>query len=235
MNKGRVLVVEDEDAIRELIVFNLEQQGFETIEAADGQEALKQVEEEEPDLIILDLMLPKMDGLEVCQKIRYSKGHAHVPIIMLTARGEEVDRILGLEMGADDYVTKPFSPRELLARVKAILRRLAQPQAGADHSELKAGLLEIDLSRHLATFQNDELELTPKEFELLYLLALQPGKVLTRDVLLEKVWGYEYMGDTRTVDVHIRRLRKKMEDINPEPDYIETVRGVGYRFRELKK
>lgn len=235
MNKGRVLVVDDEDVIRELIVFNLQQQGFETIEAADGQEALKQVEGEHPDLIILDLMLPKMDGLEVCQKIRYSKEHAHIPIIMLTARGEEVDRVLGLEMGADDYVTKPFSPRELLARVKAILRRLVQPQIEEDQTELKVGLLEIDLSRHLAIFQSEELELTPKEFELLYLLALQPGKVLTRDVLLEKVWGYEYMGDTRTVDVHIRRLRKKMEDINPEPDYIETVRGVGYRFRELKK
>ncbi len=234
VNKGRILVVDDEDAIRDLIVFNLTQQGFEVIEAADGIEALAKVKESQPDLILLDLMLPQMDGLEVCQKLRHSKEFSSIPIIMLTARGDEVDRVLGLEIGADDYVTKPFSPRELTARVKAIFRRMSQPPAINDSEELTMGLIKIDLSRHLATFQGEEMELTPKEFELLYLLAQNPGKVLTRDVLLEKVWGYEYMGDTRTVDVHIRRLRKKMEDINSDPDYIETVRGVGYRFRELK-
>ncbi|AZR74449.1 DNA-binding response regulator [Anoxybacter fermentans] len=236
MNKGRVLVVDDEDAIRELIVFNLKQQGFEAIEAADGLEAIRKVEEERPDLVILDLMLPKMDGLEVCQKIRHSRELAKIPIIMLTARGEEVDRVLGLEIGADDYVTKPFSPRELMARVKAILRRLAQSQVEEDSNDkLSIGVLKIIPSRYRATFEGIELELTPKEFELLYMLALRPGKVFTRNELLEKVWGYEYMGDTRTVDVHIRRLRKKMEEINPDLDYIETIRGVGYRFRELKK
>ena len=234
MNKGKILVVDDEDAIRELIVFNLEQQNFDVLEALDGIEAIDKVKLEKPDLILLDVMLPKMDGLEVCQKLRYSKEFAHIPIIMLTARGEEVDRVLGLEIGADDYVTKPFSPRELVARVKAMFRRLAQPQKVTDCEDLNIGLIKIDLARHLVTFQDVELELTPKEFELLYLLAQNSGKVLTRDVLLEKVWGYEYMGDTRTVDVHIRRLRKKMEDISPEPDYIETVRGIGYRFRELK-
>lgn len=234
MNKGKILVVDDEDAIRELIAFNLEQQNFDVIEALDGVEAINKVKAERPDLILLDVMLPRMDGLEVCQKLRYSKEFANIPIIMLTARGEEVDRVLGLEIGADDYVTKPFSPRELIARVKAMFRRLAQPQTISDSKDLMIGLIKIDLARHLVTFQDVELELTPKEFELLYLLAQNAGKVLTRDVLLEKVWGYEYMGDTRTVDVHIRRLRKKMEDINPDPDYIETVRGIGYRFRELK-
>ena len=235
MSKGKVLVVDDEDAIRDLIVFNLTQQGFETLEAADGLEAIKQVETGKPDLIILDVMLPRMDGLEVCHKLRRSQEYANLPILMLTARSEEVDRVLGLEIGADDYVTKPFSPRELMARVKAILRRINQPSSVEEVDELSIGVLKIDCSRHLATFQGTELELTPKEFELLYLLALQPGKVLTRDVLLEKVWGYEYLGDTRTVDVHIRRLRKKMEDINPAHDYIETIRGIGYRFRGLKK
>lgn len=234
MNKAKILVVDDEDAIRELIAFNLEQQNFDVIEALDGVEAINKVKAERPDLILLDVMLPRMDGLEVCQKLRYSKEFANIPIIMLTARGEEVDRVLGLEIGADDYVTKPFSPRELIARVKAMFRRLAQPQMIGDSEDLMIGLIKIDLARHLVTFQDVELELTPKEFELLYLLAQNAGKVLTRDVLLEKVWGYEYMGDTRTVDVHIRRLRKKMEDINPEPDYIETVRGIGYRFREIK-
>lgn len=235
MTKGRVLVVDDEDSIRELIVFHLEQQGFEVLEAANGLEAMQRVEESRPDLIILDLMLPMMDGLEVCQKLRRSEEYATIPIIMLTARSEEVDRVLGLEIGADDYVTKPFSPRELMARVKAILRRLNQPTMSEETDELSVGVLKIDPSRHMVTFKDLELELTPKEFELLYLLAIQPGKVLTRDVLLEKVWGYEYLGDTRTVDVHIRRLRKKMEEIDPEPDYIETIRGVGYRFRELKR
>lgn len=235
MTKGRVLVVDDEDSIRELIVFNLEQQGFEVLEAANGIQAIQRVEEGHPDLIILDLMLPLMDGLEVCHKLRRSGEYSAIPIIMLTARSEEVDRVLGLEIGADDYVTKPFSPRELMARVKAILRRLNQPQVMEETDELAIGVLMIDPSRHIALFKDVEMELTPKEFELLYLLAIQPGKVLTRDVLLEKVWGYEYLGDTRTVDVHIRRLRKKMEDIDPGPDYIETIRGVGYRFRELKR
>jgi phosphate regulon transcriptional regulator PhoB len=235
MTKGRVLVVDDEDSIRELIVFNLEQQGFEVLQAANGVEAIHRVEEGRPDLIILDLMLPMMDGLEVCQKLRRSEEYSAIPIIMLTARSEEVDRVLGLEIGADDYVTKPFSPRELMARVKAILRRLNQPPVIVETDELSIGVLKVDPSRHLVTFKGVELELTPKEFELLYLMGIQPGQVLTRDVLLEKVWGYEYLGDTRTVDVHIRRLRKKMEDIDPEPDYIETIRGVGYRFRELKR
>lgn len=234
MSKGRVLVVDDEEAIRELISFNLLQQGFDVVEAADGYQAIEKIQQKRPDLILLDLMLPGMDGLEVCQKLRFSKEYSNIPIIMLTAKGEEVDRVLGLEIGADDYVTKPFSIRELMARIKAIFRRLINPEPNTNSQELTIGVLKIDLERHLALFANEELELTPKEFELLYLLAKQPGKVLTRNLLLERVWGYEYMGDTRTVDVHIRRLRKKMEDIIPDLDYIDTVRGVGYRFKELK-
>ncbi|AZO93228.1 response regulator [Iocasia frigidifontis] len=223
----KVLVIDDEKNIRELIKFNLEAAGYETVLAADGQQGLDKLDEG-VDLIVLDLMLPAIDGLSVCRKIRADDKYSKLPIIMLTAKGEEVDRILGLEMGADDYLTKPFSPRELIARIKAVLRRTALIVEGNTEDKkqlIKKGELEIDIQSHEAKKSGKLLELTPKEFSLLRLLLINEGKVMTRDLLLQKIWGYEYAGDTRTVDVHIRRLRKKIGE-----DSIKTVRGVGYKF-----
>jgi two-component system alkaline phosphatase synthesis response regulator PhoP len=227
----KILVVEDEKNIRELIKFNLENAGFEVLTANDGQEALEQLSDE-IDLVVLDLMLPQIDGMEVCRRMRGSEELRQIPIIMLTAKGEEVERILGLEMGADDYMTKPFSPRELIARIKAIFRRIKEFKA--DTSELKEeiidlGDLKLDIPRHEVIYQEQKIVLTPKEFELLRYLIINQGRVLSRDLLLEKIWGYEYAGDTRTVDVHIRRLRKKISS-----DYIATVRGVGYKFVKME-
>ncbi|MTI59837.1 MAG: response regulator transcription factor [Firmicutes bacterium] len=223
----KVLVIDDEKNIRELIKFNLEAAGYETVLAADGQQGLDKLDEG-VDLIVLDLMLPAIDGLSVCRKIRADDKYSKMPIIMLTAKGEEVDRILGLEMGADDYLTKPFSPRELIARIKAVLRRTDLIVEGNTEDKkqlIKKGELEIDIQSHEAKKSGKLLELTPKEFSLLRLLLINEGKVMTRDLLLQKIWGYEYAGDTRTVDVHIRRLRKKIGE-----DSIKTVRGVGYKF-----
>lgn len=227
----KILVVEDEKNIRELIKFNLENAGFEVLTADDGREALDQLSDE-IDLVVLDLMLPQIDGMEVCRRMRGSEELRQIPIIMLTAKGEEVERILGLEMGADDYMTKPFSPRELIARIKAIFRRIKEFKA--DTSELKEeiidlGDLKLDIPRHEVIYQEQKIVLTPKEFELLRYLIINQGRVLSRDLLLEKIWGYEYAGDTRTVDVHIRRLRKKISS-----DYIATVRGVGYKFVKME-
>lgn len=227
----KILVVEDEKNIRELIKFNLENAGFEVLTAEDGQEALEQLSDE-IDLVVLDLMLPQIDGMEVCRRMRGSEELRQIPIIMLTAKGEEVERILGLEMGADDYMTKPFSPRELIARIKAIFRRIKEFKA--DTSELKEeiidlGDLKLDIPRHEVIYQDQKIVLTPKEFELLRYLIINQGRVMSRDLLLEKIWGYEYAGDTRTVDVHIRRLRKKISS-----DYIATVRGVGYKFVKME-
>jgi len=227
----KILVVEDEKNIRELIKFNLENAGFEVLTADDGREALEQLSDE-IDLVVLDLMLPQIDGMEVCRRMRGSEELRQIPIIMLTAKGEEVERILGLEMGADDYMTKPFSPRELIARIKAIFRRIKEFKA--DTSELKEeiidlGDLKLDIPRHEVIYQEQKIVLTPKEFELLRYLIINQGRVLSRDLLLEKIWGYEYAGDTRTVDVHIRRLRKKISS-----DYIATVRGVGYKFVKME-
>lgn len=227
----KILVVEDEKNIRELIKFNLENAGFEVLTADDGQEALEQLSDE-IDLVVLDLMLPQIDGMEICRRMRGSEELRQIPIIMLTAKGEEVERILGLEMGADDYMTKPFSPRELIARIKAIFRRIKEFKA--DTSELKEeiidlGDLKLDIPRHEVIYQEQKIVLTPKEFELLRYLIINQGRVLSRDLLLEKIWGYEYAGDTRTVDVHIRRLRKKISS-----DYIATVRGVGYKFVKME-
>lgn len=234
MGKPTILVVDDERNIVELVRFNLEKEGYRVITAEDGKEACRLARSEKPDLIILDVMLPEMDGFEVCQVIQRDNTISEVPIIMLTARTEELDKVLGLEIGADDYMTKPFSPRELLARVKARLRRTAKKsQDPIDESGvIRSGGLVIDPQRFEVSQEGEKLDLTPKEFELIRFLARSPGKVLTRDYLLENIWGYEYVGDTRTVDVHIRHLRQKIEADPANPQYIETVRGIGYKFKE---
>ena len=227
----KILVVEDEKNIRELIKFNLENADYEVQVAADGREAMEQLSKE-IDLVVLDLMLPEIDGMEVCRRMRGSEELRQIPIIMLTAKGEEVERILGLEMGADDYMTKPFSPRELVARIKAIFRRIKEFKVDSEKLKdeiIEAGKLKLDIPRHEVIYEEEKIVLTPKEFELLRYLVVNQGRVLSRDLLLEKIWGYEYAGDTRTVDVHIRRLRKKIE-----ADYIVTVRGVGYKFVKME-
>lgn len=221
-----ILVVEDDPNIRELLQYNLKKEGYEVRTAEDGQKGLEIIETKWPDLVILDLMLPFRDGLEICRIIRSKKELAHMPVIILTAKGEEFDRVLGLEMGADDYVTKPFSTREMIARVKALLRR-TQNIEQRDAEVLTRGNLIINAENYEVSLDGEKVELTHKEFQLLYLLASRPGKVFTRAYLLEEIWGYEYLGDSRTVDVHIRHLRQKLGE-----DLIETVRGVGYRFGE---
>ena len=226
---ARILVVDDEEPILELLRFNLEKDGYQVSGAKDGQEALERVEREQPDLIVLDVMLPGMDGLEVCRILRLNPRFQQIPIIMLTAKGEEIDTILGLELGADDYMTKPFSPRELLARIKARLRRLNSPEEAI--AQIVRGELRIDVTGFRVHVRGEETELTPKEFELLRVFATHPGKVYSRDELLERIWGYEYDGDTRTVDVHVRHLRLKVERDPSNPEYIETLRGIGYRFK----
>ncbi|RKD26550.1 two-component system, OmpR family, alkaline phosphatase synthesis response regulator PhoP [Caminicella sporogenes DSM 14501] len=223
----RILVVDDEHHILELIQFNLEVNGFDVLTCDNGEDAVKISKEEEIDLIILDLMLPGINGIEVCKMIR-EKYHSDVPIIMLTAKGEERDKIQGLEIGADDYITKPFSIGELIARIKAVLRR-TEDKSKINDKVIKVKNIVIDTEKHEVQRDNEILELTLKEFELLKMLALNRGKVLSRDVILDKIWGYEYYGDTRTVDVHIRHLRKKIGDTSGE--FIETVRGVGYKMR----
>ena len=231
---AKILVVDDEMYIVELVKFNLEKDGFRVIVAHDGMTAIRMVEEENPDLVILDIMLPIMDGMEVCRVLRQTNRYRNLPIIMLTAKCEEVDTVLGLEMGADDYIKKPFSPREMVARVKARLRarKLLQAEDATGEKALVWKDLVIIPERHEAFIGDKKLDLTPKEFDLLRILAASRGRVMTRDTLLEKVWGYEFIGDTRTVDVHIRHLRMKLGDDSSAPQYIETVRGVGYRFRE---
>ncbi len=225
----RILVVDDERPIAEILKYNLEKEGYEVVLAYDGEEALERLEQDHPDLVLLDIMLPKKDGFTVCREIRAQK--KAIPIIMLTARETEIDKVLGLELGADDYVTKPFSARELLARVKAILRRSQAP--GADvHKQLHCGDLVVDLDTVQVFNRGRPVELTPKEFSILSVLMKRPGHVYNRQQLLNQVWGYDYFGDERTVDVTIRRLREKLE-INPaEPEYIHTKRGVGYFFRQ---
>jgi len=229
---GRVLVVDDEPPILELVRYNLEREGFEVVTASDGAEGLARARERRPDLIILDVMLPGMDGWEVCRRLRALPETAGVPIIFLSARGEEVDRVLGLELGGDDYVTKPFSPRELVARVKARLR--PRPVPREDEGVLVGGPVVMRVKEHEVLVNGERRDLTPKEFELLRHLLLNAGKVLRRDYLLDRIWGYDYCADTRTVDVHIRYLRQKIEPDPSRPTLIETVRGVGYRFRERK-
>ena len=225
MPSDTILAVDDEVHILELISFNLKAAGYHVVTALTGEEALKRCEVERPSLVLLDIMLPGIDGLEVCRRLKGDRMTSNIPIIMLTARGDEVDKILGLELGADDYLTKPFSVRELGARVKSLLRRVA-PQQESEPQTLRAGDIMIDITNYEAFKGGEKLSLTLKEFELLKVLVLSRGKVLTRDFLLDRIWGYEYYGETRTVDVHIRHLRQKLGE---EP-YIETVRGVGYRF-----
>lgn len=230
---GSILVVDDEANIRQLVRYNLEKEGFTCSEAADGRACLESVRRERPDLIILDIMLPEKDGLEVCRQLKAQPATAGIPIIMLTAKAEEIDTILGLEMGADDYITKPFSPRELIARVKAVLRRSQKEPQQAD--ELAAGMVRLNLLRHEAFLGEERLELTPKEYELLKLFLANIGRAFSRDQLLETVWGYEYGGDSRTVDVHIRHLRLKLAAEPAVAQAIETVRGVGYRLANLTR
>ena len=223
-----VLVVDDEKPIVDILKLNLTKNGYKVIEAYDGESAVAKAMECNPDLILLDVMLPKMDGFGVCRKIRE---RSNVPIIMLTAREEEVDKVLGLELGADDYMTKPFSLRELMARVKANLRRIQVPEETSEGKEIiKYENLEIDAERYEVKKLGKVVELTFREFELLKFLASQKGKIFSRENLLNKVWDYEFYGDVRTVDVTIRRLREKIEDNPSEPNYIITKRGVGYYF-----
>ncbi|WAA10173.1 response regulator transcription factor [Fervidibacillus albus] len=232
-----ILVVDDEASIVTLLEYNLNQSGFNVLKAYDGQEALKQAVNEQLDLIILDLMLPKMDGIEVCKEIR--KRQIDTPILMLTAKDDEFDKVLGLELGADDYMTKPFSPREVVARVKAILRRTKNLQDSSIPNERGDGKIQLGeltiFPEHYEVYLNgNQLEFTPKEFELLIYLVKNKGRVLTRDQLLNAVWNYDFVGDTRIVDVHISHLREKIEKDTRKPKYIKTIRGIGYKFEEPK-
>ncbi|KIL53252.1 PhoP family transcriptional regulator [Jeotgalibacillus alimentarius] len=233
--KKKVLVVDDEQSIVTLLKYNLEQSGYEVLTAYDGAEGIALVESENPDLLVLDLMLPVMDGIEVCKQLRQKQ--IHIPIIMLTAKDEEFDKVLGLELGADDYMTKPFSPREVVARVKAILRRagrleVKEPEVEEDFIEL--GEVKVFPEQYEAFFRGVQIELTPKEFELLVYLIENKGRVLTRDQLLQTVWNYDFAGDTRIVDVHISHLREKIEENTKKPVYIKTIRGLGYKMEKPK-
>jgi two-component system alkaline phosphatase synthesis response regulator PhoP len=236
--KKKVLVVDDEQSIVTLLQYNLEQAGFEVITAMDGEEGKRRAETESPDIIVLDLMLPKLDGMEVCKQLRQKS--IMTPILMVTAKDDELDKILGLELGADDYMVKPFSPREVIARVKAILRR-SQVRAGVievsgtEVGQIGVGKLKIYPEKYEAYFKDQQLELTLKEFELLLYLVQNKGRVLTRDQLLSAVWNYDFAGDTRIVDVHISHLREKFEEETKKPAYIKTIRGLGYKIEEPKE
>ncbi len=219
-------MVDDEASVRKLVSSYLTREGYEVLEAADGAAALKLARTKHPDLIVLDLMIPEVDGLEVCRILR---SESDVNVIMLTARTEETDKLLGLGLGADDYLTKPFSPRELVARVKAVLRR-GQSHQGSSRDVRRAGPIEIDSVRHTVTVDGHNLDLTAREFDILDKLAARPGMVYTREKLLEQVWGYEFYGDPRVVDVHMAKLRKKLEQDPANPKYLQTVRGVGYKL-----
>ena len=231
MPEQKVLVVEDEENLVEALRYNLEREGYDVLTAMDGEKGLELAKGSNPDIIILDIMLPRLDGLEVCRILRREN---NTPILMLTAKGEEVDRIVGLELGADDYVTKPFSMRELLARVRAMLRRSRMASEASSSSAASesytAGDLEVDLSSHTARIAGVALDLKPREFDLLALLVANKGRAISRDQILERLWGYDYIGDTRTVDVHVRWLREKIETEPGSPKRIITIRGVGYRF-----
>ncbi|MDD4237381.1 MAG: response regulator transcription factor [Desulfotomaculaceae bacterium] len=233
---SKILVVDDEKNILELVRFNLEREGYQVFVSLDGASALELARSEIPALIILDIMLPEMDGIEVCRELRREPVTRDIPILMLSAKADELDRVLGLEMGADDYVTKPFSPRELVARVKARLRRSAREEGKTGEVQAKGrldyGRMLIDEERFAVYIDGVKQEFTLKEFEIIRFLARYPGKVFSRDQLLEQVWGYDYAGDSRTVDVHIRHIRQKLEQHQQGAQIIETVRGVGYRLKE---
>ncbi|MET3683849.1 two-component system response regulator VicR [Alkalibacillus flavidus] len=230
-----ILVVDDEEPIADILKFNLEKEGYDVLIGYDGNEAIELTKQEEPDLILLDIMLPEKDGMEVCREIRQDY---QIPIIMLTAKDSEIDKVLGLELGADDYVTKPFSNRELIARVKANLRR--RSSEGQEHStgsipNIQIGGLDINRENYSVTRYGEPVDLTHREFELLLYLAKHIGQVMTREHLLETVWGYDYYGDVRTVDVTVRRLREKIEDSPSNPTWIVTRRGVGYYLRNPER
>ncbi|WP_318241663.1 response regulator transcription factor [Sporosarcina quadrami] len=228
----KILIVDDEQPIRTLLDYNLKQSNYETVMAADGKEAILMVESENPDLILLDLMLPVMDGVEVCKTLR--QRNINTPIIMLTAKGEETDKVIGLEIGADDYMTKPFSPREVIARVKAVLRRTGDRSENAieNGQVLTSGELTVHPEQYEVQLKGESLDFTPKEFELLVYFMQNKNRVLNRDQLLSAVWNYDFAGDTRIVDVHVSHLREKIEENTRKPDYIKTVRGIGYKFEE---
>ena len=234
LGKKTILIVDDEKTIVDMLIYNLQKEGYNTLEANDGEEAVNVALSQKPDLILLDIMLPKMDGLAVCKRIRQT---LNIPILMLSAKDEEIDKILGLELGADDYITKPFSVRELMARVKANLRKAelsGAEKAGKEEEEkeeeniIAVGDLTLDLNKFEVKVRGEIMDLTLREFEVLKYLANQPGQVVTREVLLEKVWGYEYYGDIRTVDVTVRRIREKIEKDTSNPKILITKRGVGY-------
>lgn len=222
-----VLIVDDEESFIDALRVGLKKEGFRTLAAYDGIEALDVFESDRPDIVLLDVMLPKMSGIDVCREIRAT---SMVPIIMVSARDDEVDAIVGLEVGADDYVTKPYSFRELIARMRAALRRAPQRVEGASVSVVRAGDVEVDPERHEVSVRGDIVEMTLKEFELLYLLVENAGRVVPRETILDRVWGLDYVGDTKTLDVHIRRLRGKVEEDVSSPKLIRTIRGLGYKF-----
>jgi two-component system, OmpR family, response regulator len=230
-DSSTILLVDDEDSVQKLLSYPLERDGFRVVQARDGEQALKLFGNEQIDLVVLDLMLPKVDGLEVCRRLRAG---SDVPIIMLTARGEELDKVLGLELGADDYITKPFSIREFRSRVRALLRRAALPQKRfpRDAQVIESGDLRIDPAKRTVELDGEPVQLTYVEFELLRTLAAEPGRVFTREMLLRTLWGDSAYREPRTIDVHIRHLREKLEREAREPEYLFTVRGVGYRFRD---
>jgi two-component system, OmpR family, response regulator RegX3 len=224
---SHVLVVEDEASFSEAIAYMLRKEGFDVSVVADGLSAITEFDRHGADLVLLDLMLPGMSGTEVCAQLRQ---RSNVPIIMVTAKADEVDKVIGLELGADDYVTKPFSSRELLARIRAVLRRKSDVVEVTDGRTLEAGPVRIDIDRHLVTVEGEKVQLPLKEFDLLELLVRNSGRVLTRGQLIDRVWGSDYVGDTKTLDVHIKRLRSKIETDPAEPKFIQTVRGLGYKF-----
>jgi DNA-binding response OmpR family regulator len=229
-DSSTILLVDDEDSVQKLLTYPLERDGFRVVQARDGEQALRMFGDERIDLVVLDLMLPKVDGLEVCKRLR---ADSNVPIIMLTARGEELDKVLGLELGADDYITKPFSIREFRSRVRALLRRAGLPRELAREAEtIESGELRIDPARRTVELAGEAVQLTYVEFELLTALASEPARVFTREMLLRALWGDAAYREPRTIDVHVRHLREKLERDPSEPEYIFTVRGVGYRFRD---
>ena len=227
MNSEKILIIEDEENILEAVKYTLTQEGYDVFTSVDGEDGLEKAQEIKPDLVLLDVMLPKMDGFEVCRILRKD---LEMPVFMISAKAEEIDRVVGLEMGADDYITKPFSMRELVVRVRNSLRRSALNRQVDDLEILKFGELEIHLTSHMAIVSGEEVSMKPKEFDLLYLLASHKGRAFTRDQILQRLWDDEYIGDVRTVDVHVRWIREKIE-VNPSrPEKLVTIRGVGYRF-----
>lgn len=228
---SRILVVDDEPHITELLQFNLELNDYLVDTVNDGKKALEKARAEQYDLIILDIMLPYIDGIDVLKILKRDKKYIDVPILMLTAKNSEADKVLGLETGADDYLTKPFSIKELVARVNALLRRFNKNDIKQTKTAIDIKNIHIDSTSHVVTVCNHEIDLTLKEFEMLWILCQNADNVVKRDYLLDKIWGYDYFGDTRTIDVHVRHLRKKINDFDPDNDYIETIRGIGYKIR----